>query len=156
MVEQVRKTSPRRIGLLVLLALGTVLTLVVLRLQHTLPSGPEPVAWDRETCAQCHMHIGDPHFAAQLQTSDGQVFNFDDPGCLLRYIHERRPRIHAVYFHHYREDRWIPRTAVAFVPVSASPMGYGLGAVDQGIAGAMSYQEADHRVLERIRQETVR
>src|SRR5690242_12190335 len=69
-----------------------------------LPEGPQPIAWDREACAHCHMHIGEPRFAAQLQTEDGRVLNFDDPGCLLAYDAAEHPRSRAVYFHHLRED----------------------------------------------------
>jgi len=94
------------------------------------PEGPEPVAWDREACARCRMLIGDPRFAAQLQTRDGRVLNFDDPGCLLRFRAERDPEVQALWFHHHREDRWIRGDRVAFVdPGGPTPMGYGLAAV---------------------------
>lgn len=101
-----------------------------------LPQGPVPVEWDRVACAHCRMHVGEPAFAAQLQLSDGRVLHFDDPGCLLRYESETKPRVHAAWFRHVREDRWIPGGQVAFVPVSPTPMGYGVGAVEAGVPGA--------------------
>jgi hypothetical protein len=127
-------------GLVALLAVGGLG--LALTWTERLPEGPVPVAWDREACAHCRMHVGEPAFAAQLQLEDGRVLNFDDPGCLLRYEAERRPRVHASWFHHLREDRWIPGTWVAFVAASPTPMGYGLGAVEAGVPGARSPAEA--------------
>ena len=109
--------------------------------------GPEPIAWDQEPCAQCRMLISDPAFAAQLRVEDGSVESFDDPGCLLARQGDRRAR--EVWFHHLREERWIPGDQVAFVPVPRTPMGYGLGAVDAGSEGALDLAAARARVAER-------
>jgi hypothetical protein len=94
------------------------------------PDGPVAIAWDRTACEECHMHVGEPRFAAQIHTDDGEVLVFDDPGCLLRWADAHHARPHAVYYRHVREARWIPESRVAFVAISPTPMGYGLGAVD--------------------------
>ena len=109
--------------------------------------GPEPIAWDEEPCAHCRMLISDPAFAAQLRAGDGSVESFDDPGCLLAQLGERRPR--EIWFHHLREGRWIAGDRVAFEPVPRTPMGYGLGAVDAGAEGAFDLGAARARVVER-------
>ncbi len=111
------------------------------------PAGPAPIAWDEEPCAQCRMLISEPGFAAQLRAEDGSVESFDDPGCLLARQRERRTR--EIWFHHLREERWIPGDRVAFEPVSRTPMGYGLGAVDAGTEGALDLEAARGRVAER-------
>ena len=108
--------------------------------------GPVPIAFDRTPCAHCRMVVSDPAFAAQLQTSDGEVFDFDDPGCLLRFREERAPEVRALFFHHLREDRWIPGGSVAFVRAERTPMGYGLGAVEAGEPDAISLEEAEASV----------
>jgi copper chaperone NosL len=105
------------------------------------PDEPQPIAWDREPCAHCRMLIGDPAFAAQLVRADGRVESFDDPGCLLARLDEQQPRVHALWFHHLREDRWLPGDGVAFVRVSPTPMNYGFGAVDPGTPGALALDE---------------
>lgn len=111
------------------------------------PEGPVGVDWDREVCARCRMHVSEPAFAAQLHTEDGRVLVFDDPGCAFLYLDESpEVRVHALYFHHLEEDRWIPREEVAFVPVEHSPMGYGFGAVTRGVEGALSLADARARV----------
>ncbi|TAK31485.1 MAG: hypothetical protein EPO40_04880 [Myxococcaceae bacterium] len=132
------------VAAVVLAALGALLA----RAQQA-PSGVEPVAWDRAACAHCRMHVGDPRFAAQLQTEEGEVLNFDDPGCLLRYAQERRPRVRAMYFHDVRDDRWWARDEVGFVTMAPTPMGYGIAATRRGAPGAMSYEQAFARVTAR-------
>lgn len=114
---------------------------------NALPDGPEPIAWDRVACARCRMLVSEPAFAAQLQTRRGEVLPFDDPGCLLLHLEEEHPEVHAIYLHHRHEERWLPRERVAFVLSGPSPMGYDLGAVERGQAGALDWEAA----LERLR-----
>jgi hypothetical protein len=120
-----------------------------LRWAQAPPEGPAPVAYDRASCTRCRMLIGEPAFAAQIQWSSGDVSLFDDPGCLLLYLDEHPGEVRALWFHHVREDRWIPGDRVAFAPASPTPMGYGLGAVDAGTPGALSRAEALARARER-------
>lgn len=125
---------------------GVAVVAGVVRLQR-LPTGPVDIAWDREACAHCHMLIGDPAFAAQIQTRDGRVFDFDDPGCLLAFEEEQHPDEHAVYFHVMQGDAWLPRERAAFVPVDHSPMGYDLGVVEASAQkGSLTYDQARARV----------
>ena len=112
----------------------------------TLPEGPVPVVWDGEVCTYCKMHVGDPRFAAQLQTAEGEVLNFDDPGCLFEYLASHAPAIHALYFRNHRSDGWLREDEVGFVEVDDSPMGYGLAAVPRESPGAQSIDWARARV----------
>ena len=111
------------------------------------PRSVRPVIWDQQTCEHCKMAISEPAFAAQLQTEDGRVFDFDDPGCLFRYQGRQRPEVHALYFHAMEGDAWLSRDEVAFATGVHSPMGHGLGAVRRGTPGALSYEEAVARVV---------
>jgi hypothetical protein len=129
-----RVAGGRRIGALVALAAGFVAVAGVVAYalfgSQALPDGPLPVAWDQQPCAHCQMHVGDPGFAVQLQLADGDV------------VYEHQVDAHATYFHHRHDDRWLPRSAVAFVWEATSPMGGGLAAVDPGTAGALDYGQA--------------
>ena len=104
-------------------------------------SQPAPIAFDREPCAHCRMLISDPAYAAQLESADGEVASFDDPGCLLAVL-DAHPDARALWFHHLREERWLAGGEVGFVRVPHTPMGYGLGAVAVEEAGALSLEEA--------------
>lgn len=127
------------ITLAVLAALAAGLVAVV-RGSGALPDRPVPVAWDRETCGHCHMHVGEPRYAAQLVTEDGAVINFDDVGCALDYVAANRPRVHRLWFHG-EGDRWIAAADVAFLAAHSTPMGSGLVAVDAGTPGAKTLAE---------------
>lgn len=112
------------------------------------PPQPVPIVWDEQACAECHMHIGDPRYAAELATGEDTLL-FDDPGCLLRYVATRRPHIVETWFHDSRRDRWLTGREVHFVDVSQTPMGYQLAAVGAGAAGAIGWDEAARRVAAR-------
>jgi copper chaperone NosL len=105
-------------------------------------NGPVAIAYDKEACAYCHMLIGDPRYAAQIITDEGDVYSFDDPGCLFRFVSERRPHVRATWFRDSRRDRWIASGEVAFVRGAKTPMGWGFAAVDRSTPDARPYQEA--------------
>lgn len=130
--------------LLLVLAAAFVWLLVA---SEALPDGPLDVVWDKSPCAECSMHVGDPAFAAQAITASGTVLYFDDPGCWFLYQQDSVEEFHAVWFHHLREDRWLPLDAVAFVPADDTPMGFGIGAVDPGEVDVMDAETARRRVL---------
>jgi copper chaperone NosL len=104
-------------------------------------AGPQPIAYDREACAHCRMLISEPAFAAQLQTPDGEVASFDDPGCLLAAL-PAYPEASSLWFHHHDEERWLDRDSVGFLRVARSPMGYGLAAVAADAPDALSIDAA--------------
>jgi hypothetical protein len=113
--------------------------------------GPVPIVWDKAVCANCRMQIGEPPFAAQLQTGQGQVLDFDDPGCLFELVLRERPAIRAAYFRHIEQDRWLSREEVGFLPGAQTPMGFGLSAVERDRPGALSFEQALERATARIR-----
>lgn len=127
--------------LLVALTVITCAAALVLHHGTEIPDTVQPIAWNAEPCAHCHMLIGDPAYAAQVITKDGDVLSFDDPGCAARYIREHRGSIHRAWFHAGRGDTWIPLADVRFVPATASPMGSNMVAVLAGTPGAVSVEE---------------
>ena len=106
------------------------------------PDDVQPIAWNQQACAHCQMLIGEPGHAAQLITEAGDVLSFDDPGCALRYLAERAPRVHRLWFHHAHAERWLAADAVAFTTGATTPMASGLAAVDRGAAGALDLAAA--------------
>ncbi|MGB5546312.1 MAG: hypothetical protein WCB63_00780 [Polyangiales bacterium] len=137
-----------------LLALAIVAAVVTfLRFnQVTLSDAAVPVVWDSEVCGHCKMHVGDPRFAAQLQTTEGEVLNFDDPGCLFDYLQSHQTSIHALYFRDHLEDAWLSESEVGFLPAQESPMGYGIRAVPKSTPDAQGMDWAKAQVRERKHQ----
>ena len=122
---------------------------VTLWLLESPSEGVRTPVWNKTACAHCRMHVGDPSYAAQVQTKDGRVADFDDPGCLFEWVVANSPPIKATYFHHYREDRWLNHQEVGFLRVEEdTPMGYGLGAVEKAAhPDALSFGEASSTIL---------
>lgn len=128
-------------------ALLAVAVIIVVAGSQTLPDGPQSIVWDRTSCAECRMAVSEKPYAAQLQTADGQVLDFDDPGCLFRFVEGEKPEVHAMWFRDVREDRWIRGSEVAFIESGPSPMGFDLGAVPAGSAGSIGLEQARAQVL---------
>lgn len=139
--------SARIVGVGAVAALAVLVVAGLVARSQRLASGPVDVTWDKEPCAHCHMLLSEPGFAAQLQTADGAVLNFDDVGCLFAWERELQPRVHATWFHHLGEERWLGPGEVAFLPGQHSPMAFGLGAVDAGTPGALTLEQARERVF---------
>jgi hypothetical protein len=117
---------------------------------RAIPDAPTAIAYDREACAHCHMLIGDPRYAVQLVTAAGDVLDFDDPGCALRYVAEARPAIHRLWFRDARRDRWIAASEVRFARGADTPMGSGLAASDAALAGGLDLEHATALVSGRV------
>lgn len=136
-------------GLLLLVALVLLVVVFIRYNQVTLPEGAVPIVWDSEVCGHCKMHVGDPRFAAQLQTAEGGILNFDDPGCLFDYLQSHEVSVHALYFRNHDADAWLTESEVGFLPVEDSPMGYGIRAVPKRAPGAQDINWAKARVMAR-------
>ncbi len=128
------------------LAAALAVAAVIGRLERA-PRGPVEPAWDRQACAHCRMHLSEHGFAAQLQSAEGEVFFFDDPGCLFLWQAEGGAGAAAIYFHHLREERWLAAAEAGFVRVAPTPMGWGFGAVERGAPGAIAPDESRRAVL---------
>jgi len=138
---------PVMVAVLVIVAAAVFVTVNV-RGGISLSAGPVEVVWDHEICAHCRMHVGDPAFAAQVQTAAGEVLNFDDSGCAFQWLADHPVELHALYFHHRDQNRWLDEKHVAFAAVAQSPMGFGFAAVDAGTPGALSITAARERMLQ--------
>lgn len=136
----------RRLTASAILAISLVIGFAVYRIQRA-PVGPQPIAWDKESCTECHMLIGDRRFAAQIQTADGRTLNFDDAACLIRYVERQRPTVRAMYFRNSASSGWLSVERSGFVRVKDSPMGGGLAAVPGATPGTLSFDQARTQVL---------
>ena len=114
-----------------------------------LSAGPVDIVWDRELCAHCKMHIGEPAFAAQLQTRSGAVHNFDDPGCMVLFEAKAKPAVHARYFRDVGGAGWMREAEASFSAVKRSPMGFGFGAVRAGSKDAIAITDLRRRIHEK-------
>src|SRR5690349_21779881 len=80
----------------------------------------EPV-WGKQACAHCAMLLSDPRFAAQLTTTSGDRFFFDDPGCMASFVRDRRIFIRGMWVHD-ASGAWLDARSARFATGAASPM----------------------------------
>ncbi|HMR86831.1 MAG TPA: nitrous oxide reductase accessory protein NosL [Saprospiraceae bacterium] len=74
--------------------------LPILFLLSCTPEGPEPILLNKDTCAFCKMNISDGHFGAELITSKGRIFKFDDISCMVAFKQENPDKAVKSHFVH--------------------------------------------------------
>lgn len=89
----------------------------------------EPIAFGKDTCAECKMMIMDPRFGGEIVTKKGKVYKFDDAHCVAVFLERRAvdlSSIHQTLFVDYNDpDHFIKVKSAEFVVSSQlkSPMG---------------------------------
>ena len=121
------------------------------------PAGMVPITWDRDTCARCSMAISDCRFAAELRGGDkGTVFKFDDIGCAVIWIANRRaehPWLADAATRFWvadaggKGDRWLDARTSHYGGGAMSPMGYNFSARAHAEAGSLDYAAMAAHVL---------
>lgn len=117
---------------------GVVATVVLWPVRR---SGPEPIAWGREACAECRMHLSQPGFAGELRGRDGTLTKYDDVGCLLRAMLKTHGEMPEAWVEDHEGGGFVPLLAAHLVRAESAgtPMGYGLVAfADEAAARAFA------------------
>ena len=68
-----------------------LLALVLVLASACAPRGPQPIAYDAESCHYCRMTISDPRFGAEVLTSTGRPHVFDSIECLATFVASQAP-----------------------------------------------------------------
>jgi copper chaperone NosL len=63
-----------------------VSAIVITSLFLSCSSDPEPLQYGKDACYVCKMTLMDKKFGAELVTSKGKVYKFDDANCLASFI----------------------------------------------------------------------
>jgi len=97
-------------------------------------AGPEPLGWNEVACTHCHMTLADRRFGAEVVTTTGRFFQFDDIGCAAEHLSSRAiapDEVSSVWVIDYiRPDTLIAAATATFVQSDSfrTPMGSGLAA----------------------------
>jgi copper chaperone NosL len=108
----------------------------------------EPV-WGKEPCAHCAMVLTDKHFGAELVTSDGERFFFDDVGCMVLFVEERHVPLTHAWVHDAETGTWLDARTARFRAGATSPMDFGFDA-REGVG--VSWDEMRDHVLAKSRR----
>lgn len=90
-----------------------------------------PVALEPEDmCAYCKMTISEERYAAEFMDSEGQAFKFDEIGCMINFIKEKKSatQITTYFVMDFDERQWIKADDARYVSSSelATPMSGGI------------------------------
>ncbi len=89
--------------------------------------GPEPILLNKDACAGCKMSISEGNFAAELITSKGRVYKFDDLQCMRDYVQSNVGLSPAQFYvaDYQKENELIEATTAWYVQSEEirSPMG---------------------------------
>ena len=104
---------------------------------------PDEPVWGKQPCAHCAMLISEKRHAAEI-VYDGERKYFDDIGCMIGWIHERKAEPQNAWVRDTMTDRWIVATSARYVSGAHTPMDSGFEAtMNKGIA----YEEMRAAVL---------
>ncbi|RDI95197.1 nitrous oxidase accessory protein nosl [Meiothermus sp. QL-1] len=124
-------------------------------------AAPRPLRVGVDACPYCNMTILDARYAAQMVTSTGRVYNYDDVGCLLDHVlgyggPRATPR--ELYVADFaassrKEARFIPVNQALFLYNERirTPMGVGLLAFSGPAALEAYLKERPQHAGERLR-----
>lgn len=115
--------------------LGVAVGAVVLAVLFLWPGptqGPEPIAYGRDVCAQCRMHMSRVGFAGEMRDREGRLTKYDDIGCLLRAMAAEHREVHEVWVEDHDSGAWISLLMAHFVRSlrADTPMGHGIVAFE--------------------------
>jgi copper chaperone NosL len=83
--------------------------------------------YPEDMCSHCRMAISDQAFASEIITEAGEVFKFDDLGCVERFKEKSADlKIAATFVKDYETKNWLPYERSVIVQTSIrTPMGSG-------------------------------
>lgn len=96
------------------------------------PAELKPVElFPEDECANCKMAVSNPSFASEIISAEGEVFKFDDLGCLEKFRKKRNDvQIAAIFVKDYESKQWLPyEKSVLILTGIETPMGSGKIAV---------------------------
>lgn len=79
------------------------------------PKTAEPIKLNSDTCEYCKMTIVDGKFGAEIITSKGRVYKFDDIFCMISYHKENsQTKVESFYIHDFNQNNVLILAEKAF------------------------------------------
>ena len=120
-----------KLPLAFILACGIAIVMLASCVQVTVA----PVAIEADDmCSFCRMSISEKRYAAELISNDGQVFKFDEIGCMANFIKQKKNNgdVHAAFVMDFDRREWLPAENAFYVRSSElkTPMNGGIVAFE--------------------------
>ena len=128
-----------------LLGLGLAAAMLCAGVACEKTDAPTDPVWGKQACAHCGMLVGERRYAAQAAVA-GERKYFDDIGCMILFMEERKVRPDHTWVH--AGDAWLDAAAARYANDAKTPMDFGLEARAPGSAGTgLGWDEARAQVL---------
>ncbi len=94
---------------------------------------PVPIKLGVTMDPECGMEVENMAHASEVILKDGRAFVFDDPGCMIKWLHKNRYDTKDVKLWTYSDDthRWIDAKKAKYSMTDSTPMHYGFGAYEK-------------------------
>jgi len=99
-------------------------------------------------CSECNMDVEKLEYLAELITTDGDTYFFDDIGCVVLWLQNHHPSISKLLTQTLDTHRWIEVEKAWYSRIAPSPMGYGFAAVEKKREKLISYEEMKTLMLQ--------
>jgi copper chaperone NosL len=120
-------TRHRRVVLIAILAI--VCMPLVSSACHGGPLKPVALEPD-DMCSYCKMAISSKRYAAEFIDREGQAFKFDDIGCMISYINDKKDRdaIAVAYVNDFNNSEWLRAEEGHYLRSNSfdTPMSFGI------------------------------
>jgi copper chaperone NosL len=129
--------------------LGMLIGAVVFLWPAAPQHGPEPIAWGRDTCARCRMHLSEPGYAGELRDRHGVLQKYDDVGCLVAAIVDAHAEVPEAWVEDHEGGGFVPLLTAHLVDAAAvrTPMGHGVVAFARSGAAQAFAEAHDGRLV---------
>jgi copper chaperone NosL len=129
-LEKIKKNAMTRNSFCILLFIFAAINLM------SCNTTPEPLKLGTDNCYFCKMTISDDRFGAEIVTTKGKIYKFDDTHCILSYLKTKdlpEANIKAIYLTDFSGQHQLLNTQKIFLLKSDelhSPMNGNIAAFD--------------------------
>jgi len=99
-------------------------------------------------CPECKMPIETLSFASEAILPNGKTFFFDDPGCLILWLKDKKQKNNiTLWIHTLDSKKWINAKDASFSLTDSTPMLYGFGAYETYKEGMVNFETMRLKML---------
>lgn len=116
--------------------------------EKNLEKKPIKITPNRYVDIECSMTIKTKNHAAQAISPSGKTWFFDDMGCLIKWLEDKKFKKEAILWTYVEDtNRWIDAQKAWYVLTDKTPMNYGFGAREHMVKDAVNFEKMQLKML---------